>query len=175
MHPPHSHIILLRISYQPSHVTTLALIKCGPTLDPITPLATQLYFLNLFRGDETPYESLRELWCKAMVQSICRCKGHRQRRRCKNGSDIFIYFNILTFSQSDIPMTKKKFVELELSLLHLKQNVEIIHPVIQRTVEQVFDCPHLLLFNSELSRHKQLGHVPISRKFQLNCLTTARF
>jgi hypothetical protein len=42
-----------------------------------------------------------------------------------------------------IPMTKKKFAELELSLLHLQQNVEIpethliIHPVIQKAVEQV--------------------------------------
>ena len=49
-------------------------------------------------------------------------------------------------------MTKKKFAELELSLLHLQQNVEIpethliIHPVIQRTVEQVLDC--LLLSSS---------------------------
>lgn len=40
-------------------------------------------------------------------------------------------------------MTKRKFAELELSLLHLQQNVEIpethliIHPVIQRAVEQV--------------------------------------
>jgi len=40
-------------------------------------------------------------------------------------------------------MTKKKFAELELSLLHLQQNVEIpethliIHPVIQKAVEQV--------------------------------------
>lgn len=39
-------------------------------------------------------------------------------------------------------MTKKKFAELELSLLHLQQNVEIpethliIHPAIQRAVEQ---------------------------------------
>jgi dynein heavy chain 1 len=39
-------------------------------------------------------------------------------------------------------MTKKKFAELELSLLHLQQNVEIpethliIHPIIQRAVEQ---------------------------------------
>lgn len=44
---------------------------------------------------------------------------------------------------SGIPMTKKKFAELELSLLHLQQNVEIpethliIHPIIQRSVEQV--------------------------------------
>ncbi|KAF8235729.1 hypothetical protein L208DRAFT_1537110, partial [Tricholoma matsutake] len=41
-----------------------------------------------------------------------------------------------------IPVTKKKFAKLELSLLHLQQNVEIpethlvIHPVIQRAVEQ---------------------------------------
>lgn len=40
-------------------------------------------------------------------------------------------------------MAKKKIAELELSLLHLQQNVEIpethliIHPVIQRAVEQV--------------------------------------
>ena len=39
-------------------------------------------------------------------------------------------------------MTKKKFAELELSLLHLQQNVGIpgthliIHPVIQKAVEQ---------------------------------------
>jgi hypothetical protein len=42
-----------------------------------------------------------------------------------------------------IPMTKKKFAELELSLLHLQQNVEIpethliIHPTIQKSVEHV--------------------------------------
>jgi|HubBroStandDraft_3_1064219.scaffolds.fasta_scaffold374342_2 hypothetical protein len=42
-----------------------------------------------------------------------------------------------------IPMTKKKFAELELSLLHLQQNVEIpethliIHPIIQKSVEHV--------------------------------------
>jgi dynein heavy chain 1 len=46
-------------------------------------------------------------------------------------------------SKMGIPMTKKKFAELELSLLHLQQNVEIpetnlvIHPNIQRAVEQV--------------------------------------
>ena len=42
-----------------------------------------------------------------------------------------------------IPTTKKTFAELELSLLHLQQNVEIpetnlvVHPVIQRAVESV--------------------------------------
>lgn len=46
-------------------------------------------------------------------------------------------------SLAGIPMTKKKFAELELSLLHLQQNVEIpethliIHPIIQKSVEHV--------------------------------------
>lgn len=48
-----SHLI-----YTPANMTTLALIKRGPTLDPLLPLATQLHILNLFGGDETPYESL---------------------------------------------------------------------------------------------------------------------
>jgi dynein heavy chain 1 len=34
------------------------MIKRAPTLDPLTPLATQLHILNLFGGYETPYESL---------------------------------------------------------------------------------------------------------------------
>jgi hypothetical protein len=48
----------MHLSYSPSHVTSLALIKRTPTLDPLSPLATQLHILNLFGGDETPYESL---------------------------------------------------------------------------------------------------------------------
>lgn len=42
-----------------------------------------------------------------------------------------------------VPMAKKKMAELELSLLHLQQNVEIpeialnIHPVIQKAVDKV--------------------------------------
>jgi dynein heavy chain 1 len=41
-----------------------------------------------------------------------------------------------------IPMAKKKITELELSLLHLQQNVEIpeislnIHPIVQKAVEE---------------------------------------
>jgi hypothetical protein len=83
-------------------------------------------------------------------------------------------------------MTKKKFAELELSLLHLQQNVEIpethliIHPVIQRTVEQVIHRFPLLrlLFLIQLwvfPRHKQLGHDRTSHKFLPNSLTTAPF
>lgn len=43
-----------------------------------------------------------------------------------------------------VPMAKKKMAELELSLLHLQQNVEIpeislnIHPVVQKAVDKVW-------------------------------------
>ncbi|KDQ51322.1 hypothetical protein JAAARDRAFT_140422 [Jaapia argillacea MUCL 33604] len=119
-----------QLTYTPSHVMTIALIKRTPTLDPITPLASQLHILNLFGGDETPYESLHAVvsngvkpWFDAFVGA---------RGGGKDGGD----------TKMGIPMTKKKFAELELSLLHLQQNVEIpethliIHPVIQKAVEQ---------------------------------------
>ncbi|EIM91855.1 cytoplasmic dynein heavy chain 1 [Stereum hirsutum FP-91666 SS1] len=117
------------LTYTPSNMTTLALIKRGPTLDPLSPLATQIHILNLFGGDETPYESLHAVvrdgvkpWFDAFVGA---------RGGGKDG-----------VSKMGIPVTKKKFAELELSLLHLQQNVEIpeihliIHPVIQKAVEQ---------------------------------------
>ncbi|MBW0465869.1 hypothetical protein O181_005584 [Austropuccinia psidii MF-1] len=50
-------------------------------------------------------------------------------------------------SKMGIPMTKKKFAELELSLLHLQQNVEIpeitliIHPVILNMIEKAHRDP----------------------------------
>jgi hypothetical protein len=120
------------LTYHASHVTTLALIKQGPTLDPLTPLASQLHFLNLFDDNETPYESLHALvscsmkpWFDAFV---------RAHASGKDGD-----------TRMGIPMTKKKFTKLELSLLHLQQNVDIpethlvihpSHPVIQRAVKQ---------------------------------------
>ncbi|KAJ7572466.1 dynein heavy chain, N-terminal region 1-domain-containing protein [Mycena floridula] len=115
------------LHYTASNSTTLALIKRHPTLDPLIPLASQLHFLNLFGGEETPYESLHAVvscgvkpWFEAFVGT-----------RKDGGGE----------AKMGIPMTKKKFAELELSLLHLQQNVEIpethlvIHPAIQRAVE----------------------------------------
>ncbi|KAJ7644409.1 dynein heavy chain [Roridomyces roridus] len=128
--PSYEYSLTAQLTYHHSHVTTLALIKRSPVLDPSAPLATQLHFLNLFGGDETPYESLHAVvsfgvkpWFDAFVGS---------RGAGRGAGD----------SKMGIPMTKKKFAELELSLLHLQQNVEIpethliIHPNIQRAVEQ---------------------------------------
>ncbi|KZT09045.1 uncharacterized protein LAESUDRAFT_696464 [Laetiporus sulphureus 93-53] len=158
--PTYTYKLTSQLTYDPSHVTTLAIIKRGPTLDTATPLATQLHILNLFGGDETPYESLHAVvscavkpWFEAFVGA----RGGNKEGDSKMG----------------IPMTKKKFAELELSLLHLQQNVEIpethltIHPIIQRTVEEaraagrrpsISDIPPKLLNDSSFLNTLH-GHV----------------
>ncbi|KAG9310418.1 dynein heavy chain, N-terminal region 1-domain-containing protein [Chiua virens] len=136
--------LISQLTYSPSNITSLALIKRAPTLDPHTPLATQLHILNLFGGEETPYESLHAVvscgvkpWFDAFVGA---------RGAGKDGGD----------SKMGIPMTKKKFAELELSLLHLQQNVEIpethliIHPAIQRAVEQA----------QAIGQRPNISHIP---------------
>jgi dynein heavy chain 1 len=93
------------------------------------PLALQLHFLNLFSDEEMPYKSLYAVvsccvkpWFDTFVGA---CASGKEGDTCMG-----------------IPVTKKKFTELELSLLHSQQNFEIlethlvIHPVIQRAVEQ---------------------------------------
>lgn len=57
----YSYVFTQTLAYSPAHVTTIAIIKRGSALDPLAPIAQQLHFLNLFGGDETPYESLHSL------------------------------------------------------------------------------------------------------------------
>lgn len=85
----------------------------------------------------SPYDGLHSLvhWGVApWFDSYVASKGTlNERPTNKKGSE----------SQMGIPITKKKFAELELSLLHLKQNVEIpevhlsVHPAIRKAVAQV--------------------------------------
>jgi dynein heavy chain 1 len=149
--PPHSLNVL----------STLALIKSSPTLDSLTPLGTQLHFVQLSSSaapllvaddgtpsgastvvstpsaQATPYDGLHSLvhWGVApWFDSYVNSKQSLQDGLVgpKKGSD----------AQMGIPVTKKKFAELELSLLHLKQNVEIpeahlsVHPAIRKAVAQ---------------------------------------
>ncbi|KAI6118603.1 dynein heavy chain, N-terminal region 1-domain-containing protein [Pisolithus croceorrhizus] len=127
--PRYYYQLASQLTYSPSNAMALALIKRGHALDPLAPLATQLHILNLFGGEETPYESLHAVvscGVKPWFDAFVGARGTGKEGDTKMG----------------IPMTKKKFAELELSLLHLQQNVEIpethliIHPVIQRAVEQ---------------------------------------
>ena len=128
--PSYQYHLAPLLSYNTSTVTTLALIKRTPVLDTLAPLSSQLHILNLFGGEETPYESLHAVVSFAVKPWFDAFVGTRGGTKEGDG-------------KMGIPMTKKKFAELELSLLHLQQNVEIpethmiIHPVIQRAVAQV--------------------------------------
>ncbi|KIR72005.1 dynein heavy chain 1, cytosolic [Cryptococcus deuterogattii CA1014] len=158
--PPHS----------PNTLSTLALIKTSPTIDSLNPLGTQLHFLQLSSAftapalveddgtpsgtttvvttptvnsgaQSTPYDGLHSLvhwgvapWFDSYVsskQSLMPGHGTHDGLGKKGGE-----------AQMGIPVTKKKFAELELSLLHLKQNVEIpevhlsVHPAIRKAVAQ---------------------------------------
>ncbi|UZJ53926.1 hypothetical protein CBS101457_003246 [Exobasidium rhododendri] len=149
-------------TYTPLYVSSIALIKRVPSLDSSRSLPSQLHLLSLFgpastssdtiatlNGDgesrevaatvrESPYEALHSVvhnvmapWFDAYVMS----KEGKERASTSiksKESDV----------KMGIPMTKRKFAELELSLLHLQQNVEIpeirlpIHPIVRATVEK---------------------------------------
>lgn len=64
--PRYSYYLTPHLTYSSSHVNTVALIKRAPVLDSIAPLASQLHILNLFGGDETPYESLHAVVSQAV-------------------------------------------------------------------------------------------------------------
>ncbi|KAG8800414.1 hypothetical protein FRC16_002934 [Serendipita sp. 398] len=126
--PTYRYALTSGLTYSPANVATLALIKRVPSLDSTLPIATQIQMLNLFGDEDTPYESLHAVVSQAVKPWFDAFVGTRPGIR---DSD----------SKIGIPNAKKKFAELELSLFHLQQNVEIpethlvIHPVIQRAVD----------------------------------------
>ncbi|WWC63949.1 uncharacterized protein I303_106555 [Kwoniella dejecticola CBS 10117] len=142
-------------------ISTLALIKISPTLDSLNPLGTQLQFLQLSASSvlpslvsddvpsgattavttptaqATPYDGLHSLvhwgvapWFDSYVSSKSSLTETTTSKKSQGEASM------------GIPVTKKKFAELELSLLHLKQNVEIpearlgVHPAIRKAVAQ---------------------------------------
>ncbi|KAK4049755.1 dynein heavy chain [Microbotryomycetes sp. JL221] len=141
------------LSYSPKQAATLTIIKHVPFIDTNAPLFSQLHFLNTFgpasstttagnassaTGGGQVYEGLHKLVhygvapaFDAFVESKTK-KEAVARRRIDDGKD--------AESKLGVPMTKKKFAELELSLLHLQQNVEIpetyltTHPAVTATI-----------------------------------------
>ncbi|SCV72617.1 BQ2448_4154 [Microbotryum intermedium] len=167
--PTYSFLLAPVLSYSNSQAATLALIKHSSTLDMNLPLSTQLHCLNLFgpaastssssnasalapaseasatNVGSTVYEGLHRLVhygvapafeafveSKAIKEKQLELASGRSRRRQDDNKE--------NDSKLGIPMTKKKFAELELSLLHLQQNVEIpdivlsIHPTISAAI-----------------------------------------
>ncbi|KAF9438119.1 hypothetical protein BGZ76_009650 [Entomortierella beljakovae] len=133
------------LTYHANHVGSVALIKRGPTIDTTRPLQTQVQFINLPgpAANESgltlssPYEALHSYIHYAVspyFNAYVSTKKGAEAVSSKRPDD--------KDGKMGIPMAKKKIAELELSLLHLQQNVEIpeislnIHPVVQRAIDQ---------------------------------------
>ncbi|KAK3805063.1 MAG: dynein heavy chain [Linnemannia elongata] len=141
-----SYSVSHELTYHANHVGSIALIKRGPTIDTSRPLQTQVQFINLpgpaanesGLGLASPYEALHSYihyavspYFNAYVSTKSGSDGGISSKRPDDKD-----------GKMGIPMAKKKIAELELSLLHLQQNVEIpeislnIHPVVQRAIDE---------------------------------------
>jgi hypothetical protein len=131
-----THTYHLHLTYHLTHITTLALINETTHLDPLVPLSTQLDLLNLFDGDEIPYEFLHAViscGVKPQFDAFVGTKAGAGKDAGGGAGE----------TKLRIPMTKKTFAGLGLSLFHLQQNVEspetnlVVYLVIQQAVELV--------------------------------------
>ena len=147
-----AYTLALKPSFAPQRQTLLAFAKRSTTLDTSAPLALQLRVVSLVGGApegaeqsateeaprtllETPYETLHSVvqnvmtpWFDAYVASQEQGADDGAPRKDED--------------RAGVPVAKRKFAELELSLLQLQQNVEIpqvqlhVHPVVRDTVER---------------------------------------
>lgn len=141
--------IASEMSSSPSTVASLAIIKRPQPLDPTVPLHSQLQIMNLpgtvvlnsgAQGSVSPFEILHSVVHLALGPYFdAYTKGqetqsHGRINRFADGE-----------AKTGIPVTKKKLAELELSLLHLQQNIEIpelslaLHQVVQAAVDEVLN------------------------------------
>ncbi|KAJ8651627.1 hypothetical protein O0I10_012803 [Lichtheimia ornata] len=140
----YSYSLSQEITYLPTHVGSLAIIKRSATLDPSRPLQAQLQLINLpgapnasEPGQASAYEFLHSYIHLAVSPYF---NAYVNARHGTVGAESSKSKN--EDNKMGVPMAKKKMAELELSLLHLQQNVEIpdislnIHPVVQKAVDK---------------------------------------
>ncbi|KAJ2157684.1 dynein heavy chain [Coemansia sp. RSA 552] len=167
-----SFVLSFELSWQATHTGSIALIKRSATIDPDVPLARQTQVMNLpgpameggaaaaaavaeaasSSGQErsaaggNPYEALHAYvrfavspYFNAYVAAKEKAEQQAAMQGGEGGASLR---DDKDTQQQGVPMAKKKLAELELSLLHLQQNVDIpeivlnIHPVIARAAEE---------------------------------------
>ncbi|KAK4248126.1 dynein heavy chain, N-terminal region 1-domain-containing protein [Corynascus novoguineensis] len=145
--PSHVYTISSDFSSSTTTVAILALLKRPQPLDPNSPISSQIQMCNL-PGPAYLAANAGEQGPTASPFEIVQLYLH-------NG--LAPYFDASTKSQqmlsgrmgradvdakTGIPVTKKRWTELELSLLHLQQNVEIpevslpFHPIVQTALDE---------------------------------------
>ena len=134
------------LSSSATTVAFLVLLKRPQPLDPNIPITSQIQMLNLpgpaylasTASDQgpsaTPFEILQLYLHNGLAPYFdASTKSHQMVNGARGRADVD--------AKTGIPVTKKRWTELELSLSHLQQNVEIpevllpFHPVVQSALE----------------------------------------
>ncbi|KAI2606831.1 cytoplasmic dynein heavy chain [Hypoxylon fragiforme] len=142
----YTYTITSEIASSPTTIAYLALLKRAQAIDPSLPLSSQIQIQTLpgtaslanlvsEQGPTaSPFEILHSILHNALAPYFdANTKVSQATNGSRNRADVD--------AKTGIPVTKKRMTELELSLLHLQQNVEIpelslsFHPVVQGALE----------------------------------------
>ncbi|OTB20055.1 hypothetical protein K445DRAFT_313860 [Daldinia sp. EC12] len=142
----YTYTITSEISSSPTTVAYLALLKRPQALDSSLPLSSQIQIQTLpgtaslanlvsEQGPTaSPFEILHSILHNALAPYFdANTKTSQAANGARNRADVD--------AKTGIPVTKKRMTELELSLLHLQQNVEIpelslsFHPIVQGVLD----------------------------------------
>ncbi|KAM7195585.1 Dynein heavy chain, N-terminal region 1 domain containing protein [Rhypophila sp. PSN 637] len=145
--PSHVYTISADLSSSPTTVAFLVLLKRPQPLDPNVPITSQIQMLNLpgpaylagSGGEQgpiaSPYEILQLYLHNGLAPYFdASTKSQQQLNGARGRPDVD--------AKTGIPVTKKRWTELELSLSHLQQNVEIpelslpFHPLVQAALDE---------------------------------------
>ena len=128
--PQYAYSLSSEISFSSTTTASVALIKRPQPIDPRVPLAAQIQVINLpglgtlhdtntvQGGPVSAYEVLHSIIHLALSPYF---NAYTQSQRLLDGNK----GRPDTDGKTGVPGTKKKLAELELSLLHLQQNIEI--------------------------------------------------
>ncbi|KAF5247463.1 hypothetical protein FAUST_700 [Fusarium austroamericanum] len=142
----YNYTLSTEISSSPTTVASLVLIKSPQPIDPIRPLTSQIFITNLPGpaslnagvGEQgsvlSPWEVLHSQVHHALVPYFdANTKSQQLANGSRGRADVD--------AKTGIPVTKKRLNDLELSLLHLQQNVDIpeisltFHSIVQAVLD----------------------------------------
>ncbi|KAK4143340.1 dynein heavy chain, N-terminal region 1-domain-containing protein [Dichotomopilus funicola] len=145
--PSHVYTISSDLSSSTATVAFLVLLKRPQPLDPSIPITSQIQMLNLpgpaylsaNNGEQgptaSPYEILQLYLHNGLAPYFdASTKSQQMLSGGRGRTDVD--------AKTGIPVTKKRWTELELSLSHLQQNVEIpevslpFHPIVQTALDE---------------------------------------